>query len=96
MPKIYVQQKNLTLDVDYGANLMKSLVAAQVPVASSCLGDGICGKCRMTVLGQISGEIPPASDLEKETLLRNKAELTERLSCQLQVNGDLTVTTNYW
>ena len=54
MPKIHLPQKNLILEVHAGANLMKTLLDAGIPVASSCLGDGICGKCRLMTEGEVS------------------------------------------
>lgn len=92
MPKIYVPQKNMTLEVTSGENLMQALQMAGIAVASSCLGDGICSMCRMTV----EGVVTPASELELRTLSRNKLDSPNRLSCQINVTADLTVTTTYW
>lgn len=92
MPKIIVPQKNLLITVSAGANLMKVLQLQNIPVASSCLGDGICGKCRI----MIDGAVNEASKLETETKKRNKIPKAERLACQIGVENDLTVTTSYW
>jgi 2Fe-2S ferredoxin len=93
MPNINVPQKNLVLKVADGENLMAALQNADIPVASSCLGEGICSMCKMKVLGVSS----KPSDLETRTLLRNKVQDPEvRLSCQIQVVEDLTVETTYW
>lgn len=92
MPKINVRQKNLILEAPFGVNLMIFLQSQSVPVASSCLGDGICGKCRM----RIYGIVPEPSALEVETLKRNRASVSERLACQIQVDQDLEVETSYW
>lgn len=93
MPKIHLPQKNLFLEVKSGAPLMESLLAAGVPVASSCLGDGICGKCRVHLVGK-SMAVP--TPLEIETLKRNAADANERLSCQIKIFDDIEVKTNYW
>ncbi len=92
MPKIQLPQKNLALPVADGDNLMQALLIGGVPVASSCLGEGICGKCRLQVIGRTN----KPSALETETLKRNQAEISERLSCQLVVSDDLVVTSTYW
>lgn len=92
MPKIHLPQKNLVLEVKSGAPLMEALLMAGVPVASSCLGDGICGKCRVHVIGMLMATLT----LEIETLKRNSAEADERLSCQIKVQNDIQVTTSYW
>lgn len=92
MPTIHIPQKNQTLTVADGANLMQALQAAGIPVASSCLGDGICSMCKVTIEGVVS----VASELEIRTAKRNKLSEAERLSCQIHVNSDLIVTTAYW
>ncbi len=92
MPKISVPQKNLILSAEPGANLMQALLKANIAVASSCLGDGICGKCRV----QLTGNANLANDLELQTLAKNKAEPNERLSCQVIVVDTLQVKTSYW
>ena len=92
MPKVTVPQKNLVLNCQIGENLMDVLIAAGLPVASSCLGEGICSKCAVeqTPLGT-------ASDLDVKTMARNKLDLTiHRLCCQIFINEDLTVRTRYW
>lgn len=91
MPQIYVPQKNMTIQAKLGENLMQCLLAAGLPVASSCLGEGICSMCKMTVVGTVSAP----SELESRTLTRNKL-VGQRLSCQILIQNDLTVSTSYW
>lgn len=93
MPKIFIPQKNKILEVTEGINLMQALHQAEIPVASSCHGDGICSMCKMKVMGNIS----EPDELEKRTLQKNKLENQQvRLSCQIQVHSDLSVETTYW
>ena len=92
MPKIFVPQKKLTFEAEGGENLMSFLIAQQLPVASSCLGDGVCSMCRV----KIKGNIPPPVDYEILALVRNKCAEDERLSCQITIESDLEVTTRYW
>ena len=92
MPKISVPQKNLSFDVKSGTNLMNALLEAGIPVASSCHGDGICSMCRM----QVQGTVAPPTDFEASALKRNKAQVGERLSCQVSVENDIVVKTRYW
>ncbi|MBC7419129.1 MAG: 2Fe-2S iron-sulfur cluster binding domain-containing protein [Bdellovibrio sp.] len=92
MPKITLNQRNLTFDTPAGENLMQYLQAQGIPVASSCLGDGICGKCRV----RVTGKLPKASALEKTTLSRNQATDAERLACQMITENDLEISTSYW
>lgn len=92
MPKIHLTQKNMEFEVASGANLMNALIASGLPVASSCLGEGVCSMCRVKIKGQVS----PAEKIEQESLTRNKCEPDERLSCQINVTSDISVSTKYW
>ncbi len=73
---------------------MKNLLNLGVPVASSCGGDGICGRCKMEVSS--NSTLPLKTELEQKTLDKNKANPKERLSCQLYVSHDVEVKTTYW
>lgn len=92
MPKVSIPQKHLILDAPTGENLMSFLQAKDIPVASSCLGEGICSMCKVKVVGAL----PEASSIEKNTLNRNKAQSDERLSCQITLTEDIEVSTKYW
>lgn len=94
MPKILLPQKNLELEAPQGANLMSFLLSQNIPVASSCKGDGICSKCRVQVPGSV--RLPNPSLLEINTLKRNKCGDDERLSCQISVENDLEIYASYW
>ncbi len=92
MPKVNVPQKNLVLDCKVGENLMDVLISAGLPVASSCLGEGICSKCSVEI-----SPVGKASELETKTMTRNKVDVsTHRLSCQLSIDSEVTVKTSYW
>lgn len=76
--------------------LMALLMRAGRPVASSCGGHGICGKCRVQVVSG-SENLSPLKESEKACLLKIKAALDrERLSCQVKVEGDVELDTPYW
>ena len=92
MPKVSLPQKNISFEVEINSNLMNSLLHAGLPVASSCHGEGICSMCRV----KIEGIVNLPKGFEVEALKRNKCESNERLSCQILVTSDLSVTTKYW
>lgn len=92
MPKINIPQRQLTLEVKAGSNLMNSLLEAGLPVASSCHGDGVCSMCRVKIEGDVAAPV----NYEVEALKRNKCEPNERLSCQVEVIDDVSVVTKYW
>ena len=91
MFKVFIPQKNLTLSAEPNKNLMDLLIENEIPVASSCLGEGVCSKCAV--------DLTPAgnpSELEIKTLTRNKRPLEQRLCCQVFINDDIEVKTGYW
>lgn len=91
MFKVSIPQKDLILNAEKNKNLMDLLVENKLPVASSCLGEGICSKCAMEVS-------PPGtpSELESKTMTKNKCEPGLRLTCQYLINEDITVKAGYW
>lgn len=92
MPKVSIPQKNINLDAEINSNLMNVLLASGLPVASSCHGDGVCSMCKVKVTGRVNS--PEA--FEVETLKRNKCDNDERLSCQIVITEDLSVSAKYW
>ena len=74
---------------------MKSLLAAEIPVASSCHGDAVCAKCRVTVSAGLS-EIAPANEAEQFLAERFQLKSNQRISCQIVVESDMEIDTGYW
>lgn len=91
MFKVFIPQKDLTLTAEKNKNLMDLLVENKLPVASSCLGEGICSKCAM----EVTPEGTP-SELEVKTMAKNKCDPHRRLTCQFLINEDITVKASYW
>ena len=77
-----------------GQDLLSALRAADVPVGSSCAGDGICGKCGLRVL---SGVVSPPTEIELRTLERERKPPDLRLACQTRaLEGEVVVSAPYW
>lgn len=95
MAKISFRKNRPPVDVPLSTPLMEALIKNGVPVASSCLGQGICSKCRIEI---VSGgqNLSPETENEKELRLKNKITDSCRISCQTLVLGDITVDTTYW
>jgi len=95
MPRISFRKNLPPLEVPLGANLMESLLAAGVPVASSCYGDAVCGKCRLEIL---SGKenLSPIDSAESILMDRLNIPSDYRISCQVKVLGDITIDVAYW
>ena len=96
MPVIRFAKNYPSLTVASGASLMKSLLDAGLPVASSCHGDGVCAKCRITVLeGALEG-LSAVGPVEQMLRDRLKIPREVRISCQTKVVGDVLIDTSYW
>ncbi len=74
-----------------GDRIYERLRAAQVPLASSCDGSAICGRCRV----QVEGPVDPPGPAELE-VLDKQGHQQGRLACCTRVRGDVTVSTTYW
>lgn len=95
MPKITFGKTYPPIEFLDGANLMKTLTDAGVPVASSCQGEGVCAKCKVRILEgaeNLSRENATESDLRE---IHDLAK-DERISCQSTAHGDVKVDTRYW
>lgn len=95
MPKIKLTKSDRVLHAETGEVLMKALLRHDVPVASSCGGEGVCGKCRLQVL---SGEKNLSAPTALERSLQKKYTLddNERISCQALICADVELDTGYW
>ena len=95
MPHVSFVKNYPALEVEPGANLMDALLKAGRPVASSCFGDGVCGRCRVQV---VKGAANLSAFTPAEELVRDRLRIPSdiRLSCQSQVLGDVTIDTTYW
>jgi 2Fe-2S ferredoxin len=95
MPQISFKKPRPPLEVRTGANLMRALLDGGLPVASSCGGEGICGKCRIQILS--GGEnLTRPTPLESKRAEKDMLASDERISCQTRIRGDIRVDTTYW
>ena len=78
-----------------GTNLLEAARRAELPVASACGADGICARCGLEIL-EGADALPPESERERSVKRRNRIDAHLRLSCYIDVAGDLTVTAPYW
>lgn len=95
MPQIRFVKDLPEITVENGAVLMEALLKAGLPVASSCHGDGICARCRITIIAGMENlsQINPV-----EQILRDRLKIAReiRISCQTKVLGDITIDASYW
>lgn len=96
MPVVNFVKPNLkSIDVNSESSLMDQLLANQLPVASSCGGQGVCGKCAIRI---VKGQENLSPESEYDTFLKAKNNIPSdcRISCQVKVLGNVTIDTNYW
>lgn len=75
---------NLTVEVDEGENLLAVAANAGVYIHAYCGGDGVCGKCKVTIK---AGNVNSA----KTTLRPEEHDKGVRLACQTTIISDLVV-----
>lgn len=77
-----------TLD---GKRLWDSLADSGMDIGGSCGGNGLCGKCKL----RVEGDINPISDKEREYLLPEEIRQGFRLACYCNVHAPLKVYLDY-
>ncbi|MFN7729223.1 MAG: 2Fe-2S iron-sulfur cluster-binding protein [Bdellovibrio sp.] len=97
MPKIsFAKNNRAPTQAQEGANLMQVLLGAEVPVASSCHGDGVCGKCRLEIV-QGAESLSARNEAEEFLAERFGLKKNQRVSCQVVVGTqDLIIDATYW
>lgn len=92
MAKIKIRNTGEEIFCEYGSKLLQVLLEYGAFVDNPCNGTGVCGKCKVRVLGDcgIASEI---SDTEMRMLKKEEVEAGIRLSCMTKVYGDIEVET---
>jgi ferredoxin len=80
--------------VPSGTLLIDAVRRADLPIASACRGDGLCGRCGVAIVAGngVGAELPE----ETRAKQRNRIDPVLRLACQVRVCADLSVTAPYW
>ncbi|MFO7815338.1 MAG: ASKHA domain-containing protein [Halanaerobiales bacterium] len=88
-PQITVESEGTVQKItcSEGEILLKVLLANDYEISAYCGGEGICGKCKV----KLSGEIRKPNPQEIKFLEQEELEKGYRLSCLYRVNKDLTV-----
>jgi 2Fe-2S ferredoxin len=95
MPMIRFKKNRPEMEVAAGSNLMRSLLRAGLPVASSCNSEGVCAKCGIRILEGMENLSAPNAT---EAFLKEKNNIRPdfRISCQTLVLGDILIDAGYW
>lgn len=81
-----------------GQLLEQAVRAAGLPLAASCHGEGVCGFCRVRVVGP-DGTLSPPEAPELMRLQAIGAGPDERLACLARASGrggTVWLATDYW
>ena len=89
--KLTVLPENKSIEVPVGSVLRNGLNLLGARVTSPCAGEGSCGKCRVEI-AQGEDHIVGEGATERTLLTPEQLESGVRLSCQVRVDGDVTVT----
>ncbi|MBM4304084.1 MAG: 2Fe-2S iron-sulfur cluster binding domain-containing protein [Deltaproteobacteria bacterium] len=95
MPIVTFLPSGKTCEVPFGTLLFDAARQADLPVASSCSADNVCGRCNMQVVDGAEN-LSPQQSTEIKLLQRDKNPTSDRISCMTRVYGDCKVTTRYW
>ncbi|MBT4761473.1 MAG: (2Fe-2S)-binding protein [Bdellovibrionaceae bacterium] len=89
-------KKNIEpISIDDKISLMHNLLNQEIPVASSCYGEGVCGMCRVRMESGMEN-LNPQTTAEIEFFKNRKDPENMRLSCQCFPTGPITIDTDYW
>jgi len=78
-----------------GEVLLDAAWRADVPLASSCGGQGVCGDCVVKIV-EGAENLEPPDDVERAWFARHPRPPAVRLACRLRVRGPAVVSTTYW
>ncbi|MDK9699327.1 MAG: (2Fe-2S)-binding protein [bacterium] len=101
MPRVHLPQKKRSIEIDSGTTLFQALRANDIPIASSCQGDAVCGRCAIEIVNGIENVSPIEPD-EVRMAERLKWRIDDpkcriRAACQVRVlQNEITVRTTYW
>jgi len=84
-----------SVSVASGTLLIDAVRSADLPIASACRADGLCGRCGIAILAD-EGEVAPETPEESRAKQRNRIDPRLRLACRIRVCADVSVTAPYW
>jgi len=94
-PLVHFPSRDRSVRVPVGTPLIDAVREAGLPLARSCGGEGLCGRCGVRVLeggAEVAAEAPDESRAKE----RNRVDPELRLACRVRVHADLAVAASYW
>lgn len=95
MPIVTFLPSGRRVEVPMGSTVFEAALQANLPIASSCSAEFVCGKCNVRVLSGAEN-LSAQTDSERQLLVRENKPVTDRISCQATIQGDCSITTSYW
>jgi ferredoxin len=100
LPKVRFEREDITVEAKPGQNLLALCEEAGIEVFRGMwpefhCGDskGWCNRCKVWVKAQEGAINPPTSKETSPFRLNGRVKGTQRLACQVTLNGDVTVHT---
>ena len=87
MPIVTLKPGDISVKAEKGSTLLQVIQRAGIPLASICGGRGVCGKCRVVVLGGVEN-LDHLTNAEMRLLRPQDIEKRVRLACQARIIGD--------
>lgn len=88
MPKIFINNKEQTVEFEENNTLMDILLKENIFVDNPCNGKGVCGKCKIKL---VSGDLGDLSETEKKFLKEEEIKENIRLSCLVKPKEDISI-----
>ncbi|MDO8488796.1 MAG: ASKHA domain-containing protein [Candidatus Omnitrophota bacterium] len=82
--KVTFLPNNKTISVEKDTTILSAAISAQIYINSACGGDGICGKCKVKVSGEVSSQ-------PNGLITPDERKNNVYLACLTEVQGDLEV-----
>ena len=87
---IEITVNNTSVAAEKGKSLLRAILKAKLPIATSCGGQGSCHLCRLTIL-QSDQELSQPNEIEMKALGNVCIQSGMRLACQITVNAPMQV-----
>lgn len=93
--RVRFEPSGKSAEVEAGTTVMEACEKVGLILNKACDGDFLCGFCKVMVLEGLESLSEMTTD-ERKVLAALGAQPNHRLACQARIQGDLTVTTEYW
>lgn len=90
MKRVHFPEFNQSVTVSQNSTVLDAALEAKINISHSCGGNGTCGTCLILIQKGLEN-CSPRNEIEREMAEDRGFGEHERLSCQLQFSGEITV-----